>query len=59
MKTTANKPEWIKKLQRNAKARERYFIKRYGNLKRMEAIDKKFEAWLDEDAFDDEMRATS
>lgn len=53
----ANIPEWIKKIQRNAKARKRYHLKRYGNLKRMKAIDEKFLDKLDEMSFNDELEA--
>lgn len=50
-----NKPEWVRKLQRNAKSRERYFKKRYGSLERMYAIDRKFQVIMDEQSFDEEM----
>lgn len=48
-------PKWVIEAKRKAKARERYFIKRYGNLDRMHNIDGKLQAWLDEDAMADEM----
>ena len=50
------KPEWVLKLRRNAKARERYFMKRYGNLKRMYAIDEKLQELMDKISFEDEMK---
>jgi hypothetical protein len=49
------KPDWFRRLIKNAKQRERYFIKRYGNLNRMYIIDEKFQSWLDDDNFEDEM----
>lgn len=44
------KPEWTIKLIRNAKARERYFIKRYGSLDRMHDIEYKRLQWCNEDS---------
>lgn len=32
-------PDWIKKIKKNSRSRERYFLKKYGNLSRMRAID--------------------
>ena len=43
-----DKPDWIKKVIRNEKARKRYFMKKYGSLDRMYEIDGKFEAKMDE-----------
>ncbi len=51
-------PKWIKKLIRNSKQRERYFIKRYGTLERMYNIDTKLQAKLDDDSFNDEWFAS-
>lgn len=45
---TAIIPDWIVKASRNARAREAYFMKRYGSLDRMNAIDRGKQ--LDEDA---------
>ena len=50
--------EWLKKVRRNRKTRERYFKKRYGNLDRMNAIDKKLQEYLDDESLDDEIKAT-
>jgi len=52
-------PERLKKIHRNAKARERYFIKRYGNLDRMYAIDERFQNLMDEMSFNDEIENTN
>jgi len=50
------KPEWIKKAIRNQNARKRYFMKRYGNLDRMEVIEAKFQHMMDEWSFNDELK---
>ena len=42
------KPEWILKAIRNAKARERYFMKRYGSLDRMNKIEERHQKYNDE-----------
>lgn len=41
------KPEWIIKAIKNAKARERYFMKRYGSLARMHDIEEKRQRYND------------
>lgn len=48
-------PKWIVKAKRNRKARERYFIKRYGSLDRLNAIEAKLQNFMDTWSMDDEM----
>ena len=55
-KIIGKKHERLVKLHRNAKARERYFMKRYGNLDRMYAIDDRFQELMDKISFEDEMK---
>lgn len=50
-------PKWITDAKRNAKARERYFIKRYGNLDRMNEIERKKQEWHDNDSWENELAA--
>ncbi len=51
----ANIPEWIKKAKRDRLARERYFIKRYGNLNRMYVKDGKSQSEIDAEEMAQEM----
>lgn len=50
-----NKPEWIKKAQRNAAARKRYYLKRYGNLEKMEQKERMFQSRMDDMSMETEM----
>lgn len=55
MRQKANIPEWIKKAQRATKARENYFMKRYGNLKRMHEKDASLQDKIDKEMLDEEI----
>jgi len=47
-------PDWIKKVKKNTRSRERYFLKKYGNLSRMRAIDEKMQDWMDRESAKEE-----
>lgn len=48
-------PDWIKRLIKNKKKREYYHLKKYGNLKKIEEKERKFQNQLDDDSFNDEL----
>lgn len=52
---TIKRTDWHKKIIRNAQARIRYYMNRYGNLDRMHAKQAKFEKQWDDDSWQDEL----
>lgn len=58
LEAVSETPEWLKKIKKNAKARERYFIKRYGEeegRRRMKAKDDAFQKWMDDESSKEEL----